>query len=214
MPESPEQIGQWLDQIFSYGVFWVYAALFVACFIENIIPPFPGDSFIAAAGALVASGRLTLATSFMVVLAGGMLSVMVMYVLGRRFGRGYFMEKDYKYFSAEDILKFEKNLNRWGPLLMIGSRFVVGFRAAIAVGAGIARYPAWWMVLYSLISYVLFTGLIFFLAMVVVDNLQLIGQYFRTYNMIAWPVVLGAVAAVIIWKVRRVRKKRRGKARV
>ena len=52
MTDSPEQISQWLDYIFSFGVGWVYVALFVACFIENIFPPFPGDSFIAVAGAL------------------------------------------------------------------------------------------------------------------------------------------------------------------
>lgn len=205
MTDNPEVISQWLDFIFSYGPFWVYAALFAACFVENIFPPFPGDSFIAAAGALVATGRLELLTSFGVVLIGGMGSVMVMYVLGRKFGRDFFMDKDYKYFSADDILQFERNLERWGGLLMVGSRFVVGFRSAIAVGAGIARYPTLRMVVYSLISYVLFAGAVFYLAMVVVDNLSLITEYFQTYNMIVWPIVVIAVAALVVWKIQRVR---------
>lgn len=205
MTDNPEVISQWLDLIFSYGPFWVYAALFAACFVENIFPPFPGDSFIAAAGALVAAGRLDLLTSFGIVLIGGVGSVMVMYLLGRKFGRDFFMEKDYKYFSADDILQFERNLERWGGLLMVGSRFVVGFRSAIAVGAGIARYPTLRMVLYSLVSYVLFAGVVFYLAMVVVDNLSLITEYFQAYNMIVWPIVVLAVAALVVWKIQRVR---------
>lgn len=205
MSDDPQQIGRYLDYLFTYGPVLVYTVLFAACFVENLFPPFPGDSFIAAAGALVGAGRLELGLSFGLVLAGGLSSVMIMYILGRRFGRDFFMAKDYRYFSAEDILAFERKLDRWGALLMISSRFVLGLRSAIAVGAGIARYPAWRMVLYSLISYVLFTGIVFFLAMVVVDNLGRIAEYFQTYNMIVWPIVVAAVAALIIWKVRQVR---------
>ncbi len=209
MTEDPEQIGRYLDYIFAYGPFWVYAALFAACFVENVLPPFPGDSFIAAAGVLVAADRLTLMSSFLTVVAGGMSSVMVMYVLGRRYGREFFLRKDYRYFSAEDIGHFERSLNRWGGLLMVSSRFVVGFRSAIAVGAGIARYPSIRMVLYSTVSYVLFTAAIFYLAMVVVDNLDRIADYFRTYNMIVWPIVVVAVAALVVWKIQRVRARMR-----
>ena len=92
---------------------------------------------------------------------------------------------------------------------MVFSRFVVGFRSAIAVGAGIARYSTARMVLYSLISYVLFAGLLYYLAMVVVDNFDLIASYFRTYNMIVWPIVVLAVAAMIVWKVTQVRARNR-----
>jgi len=209
MTDSPEQISQWLDYIFSFGVGWVYVALFVACFIENIFPPFPGDSFIAVAGALTAAGRLSFVGGFLIIIVGGLGSVMVMYALGRRYGRDFFLKKDYKYFSAHDIGQFERSLTRWGALLMVFSRFVVGFRSAIAVGAGIARYSTARMVLYSLISYVLFAGLLYYLAMVVVDNFDLISSYFRTYNMIVWPIVVLAVAAVVVWKVTQVRARNR-----
>ena len=209
MTDDPEQIGRYLDYIFAYGPFWVYAVLFLACFVENIFPPFPGDSFIAVAGMLVAAERLNLATSFVTVIAGGMSSVMLMYVLGRQYGREFFLRRNYRYFSAEDIAHFERNLARWGWLLMVFSRFVVGFRSAIAVGAGIARYPSVRMVLYSAISYVFFGAAIFYLAMVVVHNLDRIAEYFRTYNLIVWPIVVVAVAALVVWKIQRVRARKR-----
>jgi membrane protein DedA with SNARE-associated domain len=205
MTDNPEQINQWLNYVFSYGAGWVYFVLFLACFIENIFPPFPGDSFIAVAGALVAADRLDLVPSLALVLTGGMASVMVMYALGRYFGRDFFMRKDYRYFSVEDIRKFEKNLDRWGAWLMVFSRFVVGFRSAIAVGAGIARYPTAKMIVYSLVSYVLFTGILFYLAMTVVNNLDHIARYFETYNMIVWPIVVVAAAALVVWKIHSVR---------
>ena len=77
MSENPQQVSEWLDLIFSYGTFWVYLILFAACFIENIFPPFPGDSFIAAAGGLVALGKLSLGLSFFLALAGALVLLAV-----------------------------------------------------------------------------------------------------------------------------------------
>ena len=70
MGEDLTKINQLLDFIFTYGPFWVYLALFAACFIENVFPPFPGDSFIVGAGALVAVGRLDLATTVVTIIFG------------------------------------------------------------------------------------------------------------------------------------------------
>ena len=59
----------------------MYVVLFAACFLENVFPPFPGDTFIAAAGALVAADRLHFGITLVVMMAGGMTSVMLLYFL-------------------------------------------------------------------------------------------------------------------------------------
>ena len=87
MSEHPEQINQLLDLIFAYGSVWVYLAIFTACFVENVFTPFPGDSFIVAAGGLVALGRLDLVLTIIIIVVGGIASVMLLYTMGRRFGR-------------------------------------------------------------------------------------------------------------------------------
>src|SRR3990172_13041023 len=103
MGENPQQITLFLDGIFRYGAIWVYLVIFAACFIENVFPPFPGDSFIAAAGGLVALERLDFALTMIIVLAGGVSSVMVLYFFGSNYGRKYFERKNFKYFSVKDI---------------------------------------------------------------------------------------------------------------
>ena len=100
MSENPIQISEYLDYLFAYGAFWVYLIIFAACFIENIFPPFPGDSFIVAAGGLVALGRLDLVGTFLTIVTGGVASVMVLYALGKRYGREYFIRRNFKYFSS------------------------------------------------------------------------------------------------------------------
>ncbi len=207
MIENPAQITEWLDLIFSYGSGWVYLVLFLACFIENIFPPFPGDSFIIAAGGLIAAQRLEPIMSISLILIGGLASVMIMYSLGRKFGRDFFIKKNYRYFSADDINRFETNLSKWGMLLMIFSRFVVGFRSIIAIGAGIGKFHPVKMLIYSLISYILFGGLLLYLGYALVENFDKIAYYFKTYNTIAWPLIIGTFLFIIIRKVINVRKK-------
>lgn len=206
MGEDPVRINQFLDVIFSYGPFWVYLVIFAACFIENVFPPFPGDSFIVAAGALVALKRLDPALIVFLIILGGMGSVMLVYLLGKRYGRDFFIRRNFRYFSAADIIRVEGHFEKWGGLILVFSRFVVGFRSALALVAGMSRYDALKMLFFSTISYVLFAGLLMYAAMVLVDNLERIHYYFKTYNMIVWPILIILLALYIIRKFFSLRK--------
>jgi membrane protein DedA with SNARE-associated domain len=202
MGDALAQVNEYLDFLFTYGAVWVYVVVFLACFIENLFPPFPGDTFIIAAGGLIALGRLDLWQAYLAVNIGGMLSVMVMYYLGIRYGRNFFLKKDYKYFSAKDILAVEYRLSRWGILILLVSRFVVGFRSALAVAAGIGRYPVAKMVVFSLVSYFAFTGLLMYIGFALVDNLGLIEEYFGKYNQVIWPILILAILLFVIGRYR------------
>ncbi len=208
MSESLTQINEYLDYLFVYGSFWVYLVIFSACFIENLIPPFPGDSFIIAGAVLVAVDRLDLYFYFPVVVCGGICSVMLLYLIGRKYGHAFFVRRNYRYFSTADIYRMESSFQRWGPLLLVCSRFVVGARSAVALVVGIGRYPATGMFVYSTISYFLFVGLLTYIAFALVENLDQVETYLRAYYMVVWPVLIGIV---LIWIIRRVVRLRRGK---
>ena len=208
MLESIDQVNEYLDRFFAYGPFWVYLAIWLACFIENIFPPFPGDTFILAGGALVALGRLELGWVLLTVNTGGMLSVMVLYYLGRRFGHEYFIRKNFKYFSAEDVVKMEVRLAEHGPWVLSVSRFVFGVRSALASSAGIGRYPAGRTAFYSLISYLAFSGLLIYAAITLVENIDVIEYYLVTYNSIVWPLVLLLAGLWIYRRYRKIRQRR------
>ncbi len=200
MGENPVQITQFLDEIFRYGAVWAYLVLFAACFIENVFPPFPGDSFIAASGGLVALGRMDFALTMIIVVAGGMSSVMVLYYFGSNYGRKYFEKKNFKYFSIRDIELMETKLKKWGAFILVFSRFLVGIRSGVAVAAGIGRFPGILMFFYSTISYFLFTVLIMFLAIGAVEHLEEIKIYFVQYNLIIWPIIVTAIAGYFLRK--------------
>jgi membrane protein DedA with SNARE-associated domain len=209
MTDQLQQINLYLDQVFAYGPLWVYGLLTVACFVENVFPPFPGDTFIVAAGMLVAAGRLSLVSSFACVMAGGLASVMLMYLLGRRFGRGFFIRKNFKYFSAADIDRVEASFHRRGAWVLVFSRFILGMRSVLAVVAGIGRYPAGLMLLYSAVSYVLFAGLLMFASIKLVENFDRLEYYFRTYETVAWLIIMAVVSVFVVRKILAVRRSRR-----
>jgi len=200
MGENPQQITLFLDGIFRYGAIWVYLVIFAACFIENVFPPFPGDSFIAAAGGLVALGRLDFALTMIIILVGGISSVMVLYFIGSNYGRKYFERKNFKYFSVKDIELMETKLQKWGALILVFSRFLVGIRSGVAVAAGVGRYPTLLMLFYSTVSYFIFAVLIMFLAIGMVEHLEEIKTYFIQYNLIIWPIIVIVIAVYFFRK--------------
>ena len=205
MTDSPAQLNELLDSVFQYGSFWVYAVLFVVCLIENLFPPFPGDLFILAAGGLIAVGRLMPVPAITVIIGGGMTSVMLLYVIGRRYGRDYIVRKNFRYFNAGDIARMENRLSRWGWLVLLLSRFIPGVRSVIALAAGIARYPQAKMALLSAVSYFIFSGLLLLLSMKLVANMETVMHYMGLYNKIVWPILIVALIAYMVFKYRKMR---------
>lgn len=194
-----------LDQLFMDGPWLAYALLFAACFIENIVPPFPGDAFVLAAGGLIAIDQLQVLPTMAVVLSGGLSSVSLLYWFGRLRGRDYLLRRNFRWLSAMDIVQIETRLQRWGALILLASRFVPGVRPLFALVAGIGRYPAGSTVLYTGISYLLFTGLLLYIAATLVENSEEIERFVRTYNLVVWPLMITAVTGYIIYRVRRAR---------
>jgi len=203
MHDSLALVNDYLDLLFTYGTFWVYVVVFVACLIENLFPPFPGDTFILATGGLIAMERLNVVISLFVIIAGGMSSVMILYWLGRRYGREFFIEKNYRFFPATDIYGMEKRFQRWGGLILVFSRFVVGARSALALVSGMSRYPTGRMVAFSIVSYLLFAGLLLVAAAALVENVDTVQRVLTTYSAIVWPVV---IISFVVWLLHRIRK--------
>jgi membrane protein DedA with SNARE-associated domain len=206
MEQTFQWINSFLEQLFAYGPVYIYLALLTASFIENVFPPFPGDFFTLAGGALAAAGWLNIFTVFLIVYAGGIGSTMVVYYLGRRFGRNYFIKKDFRYFSAADINNMETWFNRRGALLLFFSRFIIGARAALAIVGGMSRYEPGKFFLFSSLSFWLFNSLLLFSSYLFVVNFDTIATWFRTYERIAWPVIIAAVVILAVMKIRKVLK--------
>lgn len=207
MEQSFNLINDFLERLFAYGPFWIYLALLIAAFVENVFPPFPGDFFTIAGGALAAAGWLNVILVFLMVYIGGVGSTMVVYYLGHSYGRDFFIRKDYRLFSRRDIIKLEDWFSRKGAVLLIFSRFIVGARAAIALVSGIGEYNHWKMYMFSSISFWIFNGLLLFSSYIFVVNFDTIAHYFHLYEKVLWPVVIIIVILFVAVKLYRMKKR-------
>lgn len=206
MEQSLELINQFLDRLFAYGPFWIYLTLFMALFIENIFPPFPGDFFTLAGGALAAAGRLNIFLVFLMVYLGGIFSILLLYQLGYSYGREYFIRKNYRYFNSADIERLDIWFRKRGDWLLILNRFIVGARAVIAVVSGISRYDRTKMFIFISLSFLIFNSILLFGSYIFVVNFETIAEYYRVYEKTVWPIIIALLVSFILFKIIRTKK--------
>jgi len=187
---------------------YIYLILFAVAFIENIFPPFPGDTFTIIGGYLAAMGKLNAFLTLGTVCAGTLLSVMLIYYISLRHGRAFFTRREYKIFNFDDIARVQRWFARFGAWTLVFSRFVVGGRVAIAAAAGMGGYPTGRMTLYSLISAILFHGALIGMAFAMHAYIQDLVKGFNIYGKIILVIVS---VLIILWFALWIYRVRHGK---
>jgi membrane protein DedA with SNARE-associated domain len=178
-------------------------------FVENILPPIPGDTFTLVGGYLAATGYLELSWVFVSVVIGTLGSVMLVYWFGYHGGRYLYSRKIARLLELEHISKVEVWFERNGTLTLLVSRFVVGARVAIAVAGGMARFSPWRTLLFSTLSAAVFHGLLLVLSLFLARYIDEVVEGFKLYNEI---VLAAVVIIVILWAIVFIRRKRRGRS--
>lgn len=187
---------------------YIYLILFGMAFLENIFPPLPGDTFTILGGYLVAVGKLNLTLTLAMVTTGTILSVMLIYIFGYYRGRSYFAKKRFRFFNAYDIRRVNGWFNRFGIWTLLCSRFVVGGRVAIALGAGMSKYPPMRVTVFSLISALIFHGVLIGLAFLMHAYISTLMEGFNLYTKI---ILVILTVLVIIWIIFLIRRYKYGK---
>ena len=117
----------------------IYLLLGLSAYVENIFPPIPGDTITAFGAFLVGIGRLDFFGVYVCTTLGSLLGFMTLFWLGLYLGRRFFMEKDYRFFKAKDIVKAEAWYRKYGYLLVAFNRFLPGIRSVISLAGGLSR---------------------------------------------------------------------------
>ncbi|MGD2125732.1 MAG: DedA family protein [Desulfobacteraceae bacterium] len=123
----------------------VYILLGVSAYVENIFPPIPGDTITAFAAFLVGVGKLNFLWVYLSTTAGSLLGFLTLFWIGTYLGRRFFIQKDFRFLKARDIIRAEQWFIRYGYLLIALNRFLPGIRSAISVAGGISRLKTIWV---------------------------------------------------------------------
>ncbi|MBW2035597.1 MAG: DedA family protein, partial [Deltaproteobacteria bacterium] len=58
---------------------------------------------------------------------------------GSLLGKRFFVDRDYRFFKAEDIIRAEEWYRKYGYFLVLMNRFFPGIRSVISIAGGISR---------------------------------------------------------------------------
>jgi len=129
-----------LNELRSLPELLIYFFLGLAAFVENLVPPIPGDTITAFGAFLVGVGKLSFAGVYISTTLGSLLGFMCLFWLGGVLGRHFFIERDFRFLRAKDIIKAEEWFGRYGYFLILFNRFMPGIRSAVALASGISRF--------------------------------------------------------------------------
>ena len=169
------------------GPFWFYLFIFFSGVLENLFPPYPGDTVTFIGGYLAGTGLLTFSFVFLSASLGCLAGAMILYVLGRNKGRGIFLRNRGQIFNKAQLE------------VLIVSRFLAGVRSLVALTAGVGNVEVKKMTGYTLISILLWNSIILFSAFKIQENWREILEIIQLYNKVVLTVV---ILIVIIWLIK------------
>jgi len=130
----------------------LYLLLGLSAFVENVFPPIPGDTITAFGAFLVGTRRLDFVGVYLATTLGSLAGFMSLFWIGNLLGRKFFIEKDYRLFSAENITQAERWFQKYGYFLILFNRFFPGIRSIISLAGGISNLGTFRVALLALIS--------------------------------------------------------------
>lgn len=153
------------DFVANYGV-WVYAGLFAVIFAETglVVTPFlPGDSLLFAAGALAATGTMSLPLVLVLIATAAVLGNAVNYTIGRAIGPRVFAQSggtgwQSRLLNRQHLERAHEFFEKNGAIAVISSRFAPIIRTFVPFVAGAASMSASKFLSYNLIGGLLWTG--------------------------------------------------------
>ncbi|HPC39836.1 MAG TPA: DedA family protein [Spirochaetota bacterium] len=184
---------------------FVYVFLFISAIIENLFPPIPGDTITIFGAFLVGTGRLSYLLVYAATTLGSVTGFMLLVSVGRVLEREFFMNKNYRFFSAESIVAAERWFERYGYFVVLANRFLPGVRSVISLVSGITRLNLPKVLLLALASASLWNLIWIQIGFVLGNNWQVVRQkagiLIGRYNIVMAVIIALALAGFIIYNL-------------
>jgi len=177
----------------------IYLLLFAFAIIEYLFPPFPGDTIMVFGAYLVVIGKLDLLVLYIITTLGSIIGFLILFLMGKCYGREFFLKKNYRFFSKEAILQIERWFQRYGVALIAVNRFLSGARSAISLIAGISNMKLIITALAALFSSMTWNAILIFGGYFLGKNWHAVLTIVKRYNQFVVIVII-LVFLFYLWK--------------
>ena len=197
-----------LDFLTSLPGSMIYLFLVLSAFVENVFPPFPGDMTTAFGAFLIGTGRLGFLGVYLSTTLGSLSGFMFLFWLGRLLGRHFFIERDFSFLKAKNIIQAEIWFQRYGYFFILFNRFFPGIRSVISIAAGISKLKTLKVALLAFISSCVWNLIWIFLGYMLGTNWEIVKNrilhIMGSYSFI----ILGLlIIIIVIYTVKRLTRK-------
>ncbi len=183
----------------------IYVFLCISAFVENIFPPFPGDTITVFGAYLAGLGILRPLPVLFWTAAGNLGSNILIYYIGRSRGRE-FIRRHPHLFAGRLLPRAALFYRRWGIRALFFSRFLVGLRSIVPLFAGISRFKLWRFIVPVGVSILVQHSILVWLGHSLGRNWAYIKTVLRDVN-----IALGLAAVVVLllgWRIYRIERRR------
>jgi len=200
---------EWIETL---PLFSIYLAFFLVAYLENVIPPVPGDILVVFAGYLAVDGTINFFTVLALTTVASVMGFMSMYYIGYRWGDGIKGQRGkfwlFRYVNFKYMTRAQAWMNRWGHGVIVANRFLAGTRSIISLIAGISQTKVSLTVLNSFISSLMWNAILLAAGWFINENWEDIGRYLSIYS---WVIIVGILLFVgykfvRFWNRRKIRK--------
>lgn len=179
-----------VDWISSLSPVSIYLIFCLVAYLENVIPPVPGDVLVVFGGYLAAEQVIEFVPILIGTSIASVLGFMSMYAIGAHFGDQIEVQRKkfwmMRFFDIRYFDKAKRWMERWGQRVIIVNRFLAGTRSVISLTAGITKTNVYPTIINSGISSILWNTLLIGLGWIVNENWQVIGGYLNVYG---WVII-------------------------
>ena len=188
--EFLQNFADWFQTLPPVGI---YATLFFVAYVENLIPPFPGDVNVVIGGYLVGLGFIGFVPAVLVVSVGSALGFMTMYASGKMLGDAVEDPDRLRWIPKAPMQTVKKWLQRWGYGVVAVNRFLSGTRAVITLLAGASDLRPMLTALLAFLSSVAWYSLLIYAGYSVGANWESILPIMARYGR----VIMGIMVAIV-----------------
>jgi len=176
---------------------WAYGTILVIAYLENVVPPIPGDMIVVFGGYMAGLGILDPWIVILLATIGGSLGFMSMYAIGHKIGKGLMDDDRYRWLPRRRIEQVREKLKKRGFSLIAANRFLSGLRSVISLTVGMAHMPVSKTVLWSSVSALVWCALLTWLGVFVGENWEVVNSYLRAYSIIV--TVFIVIVVLVQW---------------
>lgn len=175
-----------------------YFGVFLGSFMESIFPPIPSEILLGFSGFLVAEGRFNFFLVVLFAVIGNMLSVSLIWLLGKTYGRAFIIKfGKYAGVSEKEMNKGEELFGKYGYWVVFGCQIVPLARTMIAFPAGVLKTNYYKFIVANSLGATIWFSFLTYLGMTLGNNWDKIEEILKPFER----VLFGLAILVVLFLV-------------